>query len=72
MHGRALGEEPLRSNFASDRAGDAANVVPFSAAASNPEPARRLSPLASLIAVVLLSLATWAAIGAAVGSLLAR
>jgi hypothetical protein len=59
----------LRSNSAFDRA---AEVAPLSTARSNLELVPRLSPLASLIAVALLSLAIWAAIWGAVVSLLAK
>jgi hypothetical protein len=72
IHASILREEPLRSNSAFDHAAGAAEVAPLSAASSHPETVRRLSPLASLIAVTLLSLATWAVIWAAVASLLPK
>lgn len=62
----------MHANSAFDRAAGADDVAPLSAIRSNLKPARRLSPLVSLITVVLLSLATWAAIWAAVASLLAK
>jgi hypothetical protein len=60
----------MHSNPVSDRATATARIALLSAEASAPEPIRRLSPLASLLVVLLSSLAGWAAIGAIIVSLL--
>jgi len=60
----------LNSSPASERPSGSAGVAPLSVEGSRPEPVRRFSPLASLIVLTLLSLGTWAAIWAAVASLL--
>jgi hypothetical protein len=66
----------LHSNPVSHSAAGAVEVALRSAEdpaeASYAEPARRFSPLASLIVVALLSLGSWAAIWAAATSLLAK
>lgn len=62
----------MHRNSAFDRAAGAPDIGPLAAADSDPEPVRRLSPLASLIAVTLLSLATWSAVWAVVVSLLSK
>jgi hypothetical protein len=69
MHDRLSGEEPLNRNPARDWPAGAADLVPLPAAGSEPEPARRFSPLVALIVLTLLSFGTWAAIWAAVASL---
>jgi hypothetical protein len=69
MQGRPAGEKPLNSNPASERPAGGAGVAPLSAEGSRPEAVRRFSPLASLIVLTLLSLGTWAAIWAAIASL---
>jgi hypothetical protein len=63
---------PLNSNSASDRPARAAGAVPFATAGYMGEPVRRLSPLASLVVLTLLSLGGWAAIWATVFSLASR
>ena len=60
----------MHSNPASDRATATARIALLPADASAPEPVRRLSPLASLLVVFLLSVASWVAIWAIILSLL--
>ncbi|MGH7031258.1 MAG: hypothetical protein ACREE9_22450 [Stellaceae bacterium] len=62
----------MNNNPVSDCATGAAEVALRSAEESHLELIRRFSPLASLIMVVLLSLASWAAICAVVASLLPK
>ncbi len=69
---RQSGERPLHSNPVSDYATVAAEVAQRGAEELYPEPIRRFSPLASLIVLALLSLGSWAAILAAVASMLAK
>jgi hypothetical protein len=60
----------LNSNPASDCPARGAGLALRSTEELSPEPVRRFSPLASLVVLTLLSLGTWAAIWAAVASLM--
>jgi hypothetical protein len=62
----------MHSNPASDRAHPAHGIALFTAETAQPEPIRRLSPLASMLVVALLSLGSWGAIWAIAAILLAR
>ncbi|HTV45034.1 MAG TPA: hypothetical protein VMF05_06925 [Stellaceae bacterium] len=73
VHLRTSGEKPLPSNPAFDPAANrTAALAPLVAGRRQPEPVRRISPRLSALVVVLLSLGTWAAIGAVVVALLPK
>ena len=72
LSGRKFGEEPLNSSPASDPAPGAAEMALLVADEPALQTVYRVSPRASLLVLLLLSLGSWAAICAVAAALLTR
>jgi hypothetical protein len=62
----------MHSNPASDRVRASSGIALFTTETAQPAPIRRLSPLAALLILVLLSLGGWGTIWVIVAAVLAR